>query len=97
MTTNSITIEALQAHRTGRCAYTGSTIDPREKCWWVEGYGLFRQDLTEKDIREFIAEENAEGMACELEAALKELDRRNVNLPTPALSRYRSLNPRQDS
>jgi len=97
MDTSRIKIDTVQLQRKGLCAYTGDTLDVGEKCWFVENYGLFRQDLTEEGICEHIEEENAEGMACELEAALTELTRRNINLDTPAFRRYRDLHPRQDS
>jgi hypothetical protein len=60
MTTSTETplkLQAVQAYRPGTCRMTNDTIDPGEKCWWIEGEGLFRQDLTEEDILVFLKEE----------------------------------------
>lgn len=109
MTTSTETplkLEAVQTRRPGTCVMTGDTIDPGEKCWWVEDHGVFRQDLTEEDIRDFLKEsvavdykELAEGLACELEAAIAELTRRgaDINFDTEIFRQYRTLHPRQDS
>ena len=99
-------IETVQILRGAQCVLTEHQIDPGEKCYWVQGVGYFRQDLTPEDIQEFLDEtreltirELAEGMACELEAALLELKRRgaDVEIDTEAFQQYRSNYPRQDS
>jgi hypothetical protein len=99
-------IETVQILRGAQCVLTEHRIDPGEKCYWVQGVGCFRQDLTPEDIQEYLDEtreltdrELAEGMACELEAALLELKRRgaDVEIDTEAFQQYRSKYPRQDS